>query len=239
MATGPAAVVFAALIAGRLRGPVLWARLAHARAALNPEGLSRFFDPSRLVIAGADRPVDILWTAEEALRSGAAPFVVAEVAAPPALTPLRRLQLAAEAGGEAARRFSAAPLAPVGAGPAPSDKFRALDRPGTVQSNDDRGGGDGGDGDGGDGAARRSAEASRKARPGAISNGAPPLCLIISPEAGTAGAIESRWRCDPLPGARADAPAAAPRWRFERLYGKSGPPFTWETGADNLSSLAA
>ena len=109
-ATGPAALVFAALVAGRLSGPVLWARPARGAGALNPEGLAAFFDPSRLVVAHADRPIDILWTAEEALRSGAAPLVVAEVAEPPALTPLRRLQLAAEAGGAAAKDFASAPI---------------------------------------------------------------------------------------------------------------------------------
>ncbi|MEM7524169.1 MAG: hypothetical protein AAF360_10515 [Pseudomonadota bacterium] len=106
-ATGPAALAFAALIAAALSGPILWVRPAWARSALNPEGLAAFFDPARLVTAHADRPLDILWAAEEALRSGAAPFVVAEAAEPPALTPLRRLQLAAEAGGDAAKAIGA------------------------------------------------------------------------------------------------------------------------------------
>lgn len=158
-ATGPAAIVFAALIAGRLNGPIIWIRPAWEATQLNPEGLCDFFDPARLVIAACPRPLDILWSAEEALRSGAAPFVVAEPVEPPALTPLRRLQLAAEAGGEASKR--------------------------------------------------------------------PPLGLLIPPTQGSAGAIESRWRCihrpSPVQGQAA--------WRFDRLYGKSGPPLSWETGA--------
>ena len=60
-------------------------------------------DPARLIFARARRPEDILWTLEEVLRSGAAPLVVAEVTSPPALTPVRRMNLAAEAGMEAAR----------------------------------------------------------------------------------------------------------------------------------------
>ncbi len=157
-ATGPAARAFAALAAGRLRGPVLWIRPAWRREALHPEGLRAFFDPARLVEARPDRPADLLWCAEEALRSGAAPLVVAEPEAPPGLTPLRRLQLAAEAGG--------------------------------------RTGGD------------------------------PPLLLLLPPEPGTAGAVESRWRCAPLP-----SQGGAPRWRFSRAEGKAGPPLDWVAAA--------
>ncbi len=161
-ATGTSAIVFAALIAGRMTGPILWARPAWEAGTPNPEGFAPFFDPSRLVFAHCPRPLDILWTAEEALRSGAAPLVVAEVAEAPALTPLRRLQLAAEAGGAAVKR--------------------------------------------------------------------PPLGLILPPSQGSAGAIESRWRCSPSP---AWAKGDAARWRFERIYGKSGPPLVWEAELEN------
>ncbi|MDG1208750.1 MAG: hypothetical protein P8Q48_03890 [Paracoccaceae bacterium] len=168
-ATGPSAVIFAALAAGRLTGPILWARPAWEGGVLNPEGLAPLFDPTRLVVASCPRPLDILWTAEEALRSGAVQMVVAETAEPPALTPLRRLQLAAEAGGANTKR--------------------------------------------------------------------PPLGLILPPRAGTAGAVESRWRCRPSPAWASGQPA---RWRFERSYGKSGPPLVWETGvSDTIQRSAA
>lgn len=109
---GPARRVLAAMVAGRMAGPggdesragpVLWIRPAHAEGRLNPEGLARFFDPARLVLAVPQRAQDVLWIAEEALRSGAAPLVIAELDAPPGLTPVRRLHLAAEAGALAAR----------------------------------------------------------------------------------------------------------------------------------------
>jgi protein ImuA len=117
---GPARMVLAAMIAGRVGGgsgaawggPVLWIRAAHAEGRLNPDGLARFFDPARLVLARPEREADVLWLAEETLRSGAAPLVIAEVAAPPPLTPVRRLHLAAEAGGVgAAAAHAPAPMA--------------------------------------------------------------------------------------------------------------------------------
>ncbi len=97
-ATGPARRVMAALAAGRLTGPVLWILRPGAHEALHPQGLAPFFDPSRLVIARPLRAEDTLWSAEEALRSGACPLVIAELDMAPGLTPMRRLNLAAEAG---------------------------------------------------------------------------------------------------------------------------------------------
>ncbi|SFI31216.1 hypothetical protein [Albimonas pacifica] len=111
---GPSAAVFAAMAAARLAaqagpGPVLWIRGPRAEGATNPDGLARFLDPARLVLATPRRPEDALWCAEEALRAGAAGLAVVELPAPPGLTPVRRLHLAAEAG--------AAPAAGQGAPP--------------------------------------------------------------------------------------------------------------------------
>jgi protein ImuA len=96
---GPAAPAFAALQAGLRRGPVIW--VLPPRPAERPDGfgLAAFFDPARLILVEALQPLDVYWAMEEALRSGAAPLVVAEPTAPPGLTQSRRLQLAAEAGG--------------------------------------------------------------------------------------------------------------------------------------------
>lgn len=96
---GPGRRAFAAMVAGALSGPVLWVRGPWREERLNPEGLQPFFNPARLVTVEAPSAIEALWAAEEALRSGAAPLVALEPAAPPALTPVRRLQLAAEAGG--------------------------------------------------------------------------------------------------------------------------------------------
>ncbi|MEE3100565.1 MAG: hypothetical protein VX463_12435, partial [Pseudomonadota bacterium] len=115
---GPSRAVFAALAAAASEaagGPVLWIRTPRGDAGrLNADGLADFFDPGRLVLAAPRRAEDVLWCAEEALRSGAAPLVVAETPEPPRLTPVRRQPLAAEAGAEAARGGMRS-----GAGPAP------------------------------------------------------------------------------------------------------------------------
>lgn len=163
---GSARRVFAALTAARTLGPVLWIRGARtAPGRLDPEGLLAFFDPGRLVVARHPRGVDTLWAAEEALRSGAVPCVVVEPDSPPALTPVRRLQIAAEAGA------AAAPC--------------------------------------------------------------PPLCLILTPDGGAAGAVETRWRMDPLPGwAQGPHPGGGPaRWRLMLLRDKAGPPGAWDVTA--------
>ena len=95
---GPAARVIAARLAGALSGPVLWVQEARAGVRLCPQGLVEFFDPARLVMARPGDRLGVLQVMEEALRSGAVPLVVAELARAPDLTESRRLQLAAGAG---------------------------------------------------------------------------------------------------------------------------------------------
>lgn len=100
---GAGARAFAAMVAGTAGAPgkeaVLWAREARDRRRLNPLGLAEFVDPSRILLAECERPLDVLWTMEEALRLGPAGVVIAELSSPPDLKVSRRLQLAAEAGG--------------------------------------------------------------------------------------------------------------------------------------------
>ncbi|WP_339951978.1 hypothetical protein [uncultured Albimonas sp.] len=111
---GPSAAVFAAMAAARLAaragpGPVLWIRGPRAEGTTNPDGLSAFLDPARLVLAAPRRPEDALWCAEEALRAGAAGLAVVELPGPPGLTAVRRLHLAAEAGAALAAGQGAPP----------------------------------------------------------------------------------------------------------------------------------
>ena len=99
---GPARHTAALLVArGALTGgaePMIWIAPAHARDRLNPQGMRAFIDPGKVLFVTPSRTDDLLWSMEEALRAGAAPLVVADLGAPPALTPVRRLHLAAEAG---------------------------------------------------------------------------------------------------------------------------------------------
>lgn len=96
---GRAATAFAAIMAGRVAGAVLWVREAWLPEALHPHGLGAFLPPERLLLARTDSQTDSLAVAEEALRDGAVPFVVIETTRPLTLREGRRLQLAAQAGG--------------------------------------------------------------------------------------------------------------------------------------------
>jgi protein ImuA len=98
-ATGTGRRAFAAVLAGRLSGPVLWVRESWLADTLCPQGLRPFFDPARLVLARPTGNLAVLQVTEEALRSGAVPLVITELAEATDLTVSRRLQLAADTGG--------------------------------------------------------------------------------------------------------------------------------------------
>ncbi|WP_300516944.1 hypothetical protein [Aliiroseovarius sp.] len=96
---GPARQTLAMMVAGGMTGPVFWVLPDWAQGRPHGPGMVRFLDPGRVSFVNANRAEDILWVLEEVLRAGVVPLVVGDLPGPPGLTPVRRMQLAAETGG--------------------------------------------------------------------------------------------------------------------------------------------
>jgi protein ImuA len=88
-------------VATEAEGPVMWIRPGWHPDRLHMAGVRAEIDPARLIFVEPERPADLLWSMEEALRAGVLPLVVCDLPEPPGLTPVRRLHLAAEAGVQA------------------------------------------------------------------------------------------------------------------------------------------
>lgn len=131
---GPARVALAAQVMGAGTGPVIWISPGWQTERLFPDGVARFADPGRIIAVRVRRVEEALWAMEEALRCAAVPLVVAELPTLPALTPVRRLHLAAEAGAEVTHHsgHGSAPLGillTAGEGGAPGVESRWRMRP--------------------------------------------------------------------------------------------------------------
>jgi len=114
----------ALLIAQKIQGPIFWVSPTWNKDTLHAEGIMQFINPGRLTFLAPKRAEDILWTVEEVLRSGAVGLVVADLPGIPSLTPIRRLQLAAETGATKGDIRSLGLLLTPGSGGAPGIESR-------------------------------------------------------------------------------------------------------------------
>ena len=97
-ACGPNRRSLAMMIAQKMKGPIFWVTPEWNTDHLHADGMISFINPGRMTFITPKRTEDILWIVEEVLRSGAVPLVIADLSGLPALTPVRRLHLAAETG---------------------------------------------------------------------------------------------------------------------------------------------
>ena len=97
-ACGPNRHSLAMMIAQKTKGHIFWVAPEWNIDCLHADGVISFINPGRLTFLNPKRTEDILWTLEEVLRSGVVPLIIADLPGLPALTPVRRLNLAAETG---------------------------------------------------------------------------------------------------------------------------------------------
>lgn len=118
------AVMIAARAGATPERPVIWIAPGWGPDRLNGDGLARFLSPGAVIFVTPTRTEDILWTAEEVLRSGTAPLMVADLPGLPSLTAVRRMHLAAETGAAEGRVLPLGLVLTEGAGGAPGVESR-------------------------------------------------------------------------------------------------------------------
>lgn len=96
--SGPSAHSFAMTICGEREGTVIWIDDDHQPEQVLPVGFMQFCNPGRIIFVRGSSHIDMLWIAEECLRSRAATIIVTRISRPLDFTQGRRLQLAAETG---------------------------------------------------------------------------------------------------------------------------------------------
>lgn len=120
--------------AGAKAAEVMWIRPAWMAERPYPPGLAELVAPAgqmpgrlapgRLIQVAPRRAEDLLWTAEEALRSGLLALVVVDLFGPPGLVAVRRMHLAAETGAAEGRQAPVGLLLTPGDGGAPGVESR-------------------------------------------------------------------------------------------------------------------
>ena len=96
--TGLSADSFAAAVIFETVGPVVWIGRSRDVYSVYPPAISTFFDPKRLITTECLSRKEVLWAAEQALRSKGSDGVIVQLRQGPNLKASRRLQLAAELG---------------------------------------------------------------------------------------------------------------------------------------------
>ncbi len=96
--TGSASDSFAVTIAAKTTGPIVWIGRDRDVNTLTPTAIKSFVDPTRIVLTEGMNRKEVLWAAEQALRSKGAALTILQLSLGPDLKESRRLQLAAEQG---------------------------------------------------------------------------------------------------------------------------------------------
>ena len=76
---GPARRTLALIAARQMQGPVFWIASHWQGDSLLGDGVQGYIDPGRITFVRPKRVEDILWAAEECLRAGCVPLVVAPI----------------------------------------------------------------------------------------------------------------------------------------------------------------
>lgn len=98
-AMGPSCVSLALCLGAACASTIFWTGQPRTSCALRAFGISRFFDPKRLIRLETASRRETLWAGEEALRCKGAGLVVLQMETGPDLFESHRLQIAAQAGG--------------------------------------------------------------------------------------------------------------------------------------------
>ena len=85
-------------IRDRLTGPIVWIGRRRDVGTITPTALKSFIDPTRIVLTEGMNRKELLWAAEQVLRSKGAALTIIQLSLGPDLKESRRLQLAAEQG---------------------------------------------------------------------------------------------------------------------------------------------
>ncbi len=92
---GNAAEMFAVFVAARVDGPVVWIGTRQHIESLAPTGLQSWIDPARIILVEGGTRKEVLWAAEQALRTCPEGMIVIELRDGPGLRESLRLQTAA------------------------------------------------------------------------------------------------------------------------------------------------